>query len=481
MSQLQNDEPVLHDRLGRQSMVTRVSDEVAKCSPPCVFGIHGEWGSGKTSFLHQLHWDLIGDCPQQTKEESEAAKKRRGKHGRYQDSVTVVWFEAWRYQHEKDPVIALLHEIRTQLPLYSKWLTEGKKLTEVAIRAALLAMEDMTKRIGIAPSKIQESGEQWERDHLAVALPSHTIRQHLNAALDQLLGKKKATKREHARLVVLIDDLDRCEPAAAFRLLEGIKIYLNLPSCVFVLGMNQRIIERAIAKHTAPDESPDVRHEYACEYLDKLCTNIWHLPLIDDPVDPLGQWLPEDLPHRDQFLGIVREHGCLAANARKIKSFANVLVRFVNQRKGRQLTPIVPARRAKVLSRRARLTVLMACLYHDHHELYRMIEADAEFYNLMHQWVTGLVHVDRAKNAPHALLCRLKLPTGFKQAGGESAELKEGAPSPQGEATFPDPVRGNVFRLQSLIRALGKVEVSELRDYLMSGKTREEEDENTSR
>ena len=64
MSDLQNDEPVLHDRLGRRSMVASVGDEVATCSPPCVFGIHGEWGSGKTSFLHQLHWYLTGDCPQ---------------------------------------------------------------------------------------------------------------------------------------------------------------------------------------------------------------------------------------------------------------------------------------------------------------------------------------------------------------------------------------------------------------------------------
>ncbi len=81
MSRSHNDEPVLQDRLGRQSMVKRVADEVATCTPPCVFGIHGDWGSGKTSFLHQLHWDLVGKCPQQTTAERQAAGKNVGKGG----------------------------------------------------------------------------------------------------------------------------------------------------------------------------------------------------------------------------------------------------------------------------------------------------------------------------------------------------------------------------------------------------------------
>ena len=458
MFEVQNDEPTLQDKLKRGQMVTRVGDEVAACAPPCVFGVHGEWGSGKTSFLHQLHWYLTGDCPQQSDDERKAAGTGNGKQaGRYENDVTIVWFEAWRYQHENDPVIALLHEIRTQLPLYSKWLNEGRKLTAVAIRGALLSMEDLTKRIGFKASKVQEAGEQWERENLAVALPSHTIRQHLNEALRQLLGKKSG-KRRNARLVVLIDDLDRCEPAAAFKLLEGIKIYLNLSSCVFVLGMNQRIIERAIAKHTAPDESDDIRHEYAREYLDKLCTNIWHLPLLDNPATLLGQWLPTDLARRELFLGVMRTHRCVAANPRKIKSFANVLLRFAEH------LGVGGLHGDWIASHR--LLVLMACLYHDHYELYRMIESEPTFYNLMRQWATGIVPVDPEKKAPHELLCRLRLAMGFKET---DVTEREPTPASKPYSTFADPVRGNVFRLQSLVRELGEVKVSELRRYLLSG------------
>ncbi len=49
-----NDEPTLVDRLNRRGLVRDVGEVIATCQPPQVFGIHGDWGMGKTSFLHQV-------------------------------------------------------------------------------------------------------------------------------------------------------------------------------------------------------------------------------------------------------------------------------------------------------------------------------------------------------------------------------------------------------------------------------------------
>ena len=268
-----NDEPTLLDRLNRSELVKRVGNAIIGCRPPVVLGIHGDWGAGKTSFLHQLHFYLKGECPQRSAEEIDEATCPRTIHPDT-DYLTIVWFEAWRYQNEPVPIAALLQEIRTQLPWYSKALAETKKLGEIAMRSALLSLDDLTKKIGLQAATvktIQETGEKWEQENLATSLPAHMIRAHLDHALGQLLGRDaiepkprgrtKADKprRQAYRLVVLVDDLDRCEPDAAFKLLEGIKIYLNLPSCIFVLGMNQWIIERAIAKQLKAESSDEDR------------------------------------------------------------------------------------------------------------------------------------------------------------------------------------------------------------------------------
>ena len=83
-------------------------------------------------------------------------------------------------------------------------------------------------------------------------------------------------------LVVFIDDVDRCEPKAAYRLLEGLKIYLTLDNCVFVLGMNQKAIEEAIAQRMKylADDDPAMR---AAAYMEKLCQNVWRLPAVRKP------------------------------------------------------------------------------------------------------------------------------------------------------------------------------------------------------
>ena len=285
-------------------MIEEVGEAIANCTPPQVFGVHGDWGLGKTSFLHQVQWYLTGDCPQQPEAAAEEANGELpgGKHA---GTVEAVWFDAWRYQNENSPVVALLQEMRAQLSWKKQTASSMRRSAEIAVRGALLSMEDLTKKIGFQYSKIQQANREWESENLASALPSHTLRGLLQSAISQLLPKKSQNGVQ-PRLAVFIDDVDRCEPEAAYRLLEGLKIYLTLDNCVFVLGMNQKAVEEAIKKRMGTeDEEPSVRaaehsaqaaertarsakhSARAAAYMEKLCQNVWHLPAIREPEEAL--------------------------------------------------------------------------------------------------------------------------------------------------------------------------------------------------
>ena len=431
-----------------------------------MFGVHGDWGSGKTSFLHALQLYLTGDCPQAAGSLCEPKEVESWKPWKAQSHVVVVWFEAWRYQHESAPVVALLHEIRARLSLASQAWAKTKKLTHVAIKGALFGLESVTKRIGLQASKVQEVGEKWEKDHFAEQFPSHTLREFLKDTMNKLLPGG-----EKGRLVVLVDDLDRCEPQAAYRLLEGIKIYLNLPNCVFVLGVNQSVIEQSLAEQIAKDKAEKPSEEArqrARDYLDKICKNYWHLPAHRDIGKLVDDWLRRaevDVPlagpdadrTADKTLGAaLSADRCLPANPRKIKAFVNTLARFLVAARGRVPQLGYP---------RPELCAVLAYLYQFHPEIYRVIEWQPAFFQELRNWCErgapaplGLdTRPDPTAVPVHELFRALTRP--------HEPHTDPMAPTPitAGDRdTFPDPARGNVFRIQKLVRAIGSQVTPEL-------------------
>jgi hypothetical protein len=71
------------------------------------------------------------------------------------------------------------------------------------------------------------------------------------------------------RLVVFIDDLDRCKMEATFDILEATKLLLNSKDCVYVLGLDYRRICDAISVVVGKGSE---------EYLDKIIQLPFHIP-----------------------------------------------------------------------------------------------------------------------------------------------------------------------------------------------------------
>jgi hypothetical protein len=477
-----DDHATLIDSLERIPLVTRLAAAVMTCTPPRVFGVHGDWGAGKTSFLHQLHFLLDGLSARKTwaDEQKHLLASVRAKHPNWafptqtiEEDALVIWFEAWRYQHEPAPVVPLIHEIRGQLGPLVRATNWGKKIAEVTVRSGLLQLEQIakfawlqsaaaitvaSKGSGLAAT-VQEQGERWEREHLAEKLPAETLREQLEHAVEQLLGRsRKAEEGARRRLVVLIDDLDRCEPQATYRLLEGIKIYLNIPNCVFVLGMDQRIIEEAIAE-SAPGakDSPKVARRRAREYLEKLFQEVYHLPIVEFVPAHVMAWLPEDEDALTEVPKAVRDKlnnvldlypECIPANPRKIKAFAAVLWRFLTEPDktdvaGAGFAPLdnypEPAGKNPYES----LVLILASLYHFHPEIYRVLEAhDEAFYDRLWKWCA------QSEKQPDDHASVIDLERAFTVQAPANAGM---AKLPGMNSMHGDYSRGNILRIQRLV------------------------------
>lgn len=454
---LLGDKPTLDDALNRQGIVEELAYRILTCPTPLVLGIHGDWGAGKTSFLMQLQY-LLSQTEARLNIDSQAPKLL---------NPVTVWFDAWRYQSEAVPVVALLSAIREEFGRVAKTTSWLKKMGDVTIRSLLAMLSDIGKFIQfeVMPdaAKVQAFGEQWEKDHLANKLTTDTALEFLQEAINILLrgSTNKNSQSPTRRVVVFIDDLDRCEPEAAYKLLEGLKIYLHLENCVFILGMNQRAVEDAIASRLPKSlENQDhITRIRAAAYLEKICQNVWRLPLPEDPAKILQGWIGSQIGNQNQNAAIdlnqlnqlfatafIDQNGtpikCLPPNPRRLKGLANFLLRHLD---------LLPETTDPNMQKRDfRNLLLVAYVFQFHHDLFVRWQYEPKLYNLLLRWLRS----ELSDETKPIFLKALQLP--------ESLIRDASTPTPtyNVQPNYPDPGEANLFWIAPLLLDMAEQHVA---------------------
>ncbi|GEM_PF-5412106 len=130
------------------------------------------------------------------------------------------------------------------------------------------------------------------------------------------------------RLVIFVDDLDRCLPDKAVGVLEGIKLFLSVPNTVFVVGVDVQVLARGIQVHyaqrgLAPTDGQLLGVD-GLRYLEKIV----QLPFTIPPISPekLGTSRLAQQLLADGDDGAWLDIGIrgFAGNPRSVKRFATI-------------------------------------------------------------------------------------------------------------------------------------------------------------
>ncbi len=297
---------------------------------PLTIAINGAWGSGKTSLMRSIR-ELLVDTTRELDGTDDSVFR----------PCRTVWFNAWKYSSQDAILIALVEEI------------VGQMMSEEFPRQRLDQM------------RLSDGGLDWSRISTTVAdLVNETDSPDLKGMLssDASLLKNLPLLREFERfldrliswsitgvasrlrpesfsdtdgaLVFFIDDLDRCQPTRVARVLETVKLFMDRPGCVFVLGMDSEIVEKSVK---AQYRSIDGFDEHA--YMDKIVQLQFNLP----PIRPehIQGYIREDLVDGRfeqnpilRYLETVSE--AVEANPRTVKRFLNTFAiqRSLAERRG---------------------------------------------------------------------------------------------------------------------------------------------------
>lgn len=250
--------------------LSRLVDEI---EDPMVIAVDGAWGSGKSHFL----------------------KLWAGSHQKaHEQDTTVVYFDAFENDYFDEPLIGLTKAIIDRLPPTSttrKFIQNTKKmasrLTMPALRVGgAIATAGATEITGaIADAAIRSGWRETEKaseQFWSQFTAKQSAMFQFRKALDELTGSDGTERR---RLVIIIDELDRCRPDYALSLLEIAKHFFSTDNVHFVLGVNLSELRNSVKARYGASINAE-------KYLQKFLSIVFPFH--------------SDLPHRRQQAGFVK-------------------------------------------------------------------------------------------------------------------------------------------------------------------------------
>lgn len=247
---------------------------------PTSIGIFGNWGYGKSSLMLLLEKEI---------NEEIAMHVAEGNTPR----ILQVRFNGWQYESYETTKYSL---IQVLLDSVEKYLSDNRDVFEKldillkrinllklgvlllkkyvwdkipnAIKSNLPQADDLKECIGV--DDITKFQNEFQNEHTSLFVTK------FRTLLESIVEEAKFDS-----IIVYIDDLDRCSGEKMIECIEAIKLFLNVKNTAFVLGADERMVERAIKEHY-PEIEQDKRQIYSpfSDYLEKLIQIPYRLPRL---------------------------------------------------------------------------------------------------------------------------------------------------------------------------------------------------------
>lgn len=171
-----------------------------------------------------------------------------------------------KYRAEAEQLRQHLRELETNLAQARESLAEA----EASGAAAMERLQQMTGARLLERYLSERIAKAEYRQYLGLVALAHRDLRDLDAYLRAAADTGDETAID--RIVLYIDDLDRCAPDTVVRVLEAVHLLLALPLFVVVVGVDERWLRRSLAgRHSSDVPSPSA-------YLDKIFQLTYRLP-----------------------------------------------------------------------------------------------------------------------------------------------------------------------------------------------------------
>lgn len=253
------------DQFGKSEELVDIIEVLDKLEDNFTISLDGDWGTGKTFFVKHLEMVLTYyyECHLGKNSDEGLAKiiVENGKLNKLKISKQImpVYYNAWMYDNHSDPMASLIYNIINRYGI----VVDSKIYHDVKSKAA-----KFLKLISYGP--LSNVGEVFSSDGDILSDVDYieNIKNEIKNIFDDIITERTS------KLLIIIDELDRCRPDYAVRVLERIKHFFDDDRIIFLVVVNKSELVHTISKFYGDNFS-------STKYLNKFFTLNFRLANID--------------------------------------------------------------------------------------------------------------------------------------------------------------------------------------------------------
>lgn len=257
------DVPRRHDQddlFGIKVYQDALIDYIKFTDTPITIALQGEWGSGKTSLMNLLKWNL---CDTDN------------------SPYYPVWINTWQYSLMKTPgqtIISILEGIVSQIIAIKpnqSWNESKKKIGGIFKKIATVGAKAAVGVVGVDGGIVDELVGEENSVKSDISQLKEEIGRLIEEALNSNTSKQGFT--------FYIDDLDRIDPPVAVEILELLKNIFDLEKCVFILAIDYDVVIKGLKPKFG--ELTDKNEREFRSFFDKIIQLPFSMPVASYNVD----------------------------------------------------------------------------------------------------------------------------------------------------------------------------------------------------
>lgn len=218
------------DYIDRNKYLNSFINIIDKIRESKIIALDGDWGSGKTWFVKSLEYLMNEDIDFKTNNIDIDILNS------VKDNYMTFYYNAWENDDAQSAMLSLMYKLVNDSCMEKDKDSKGPipRILNTVIKYATAGAVDVKNDL---------FGEQWTNKQITDSIKtSEKIKESFKELIDSLLVENKN------KILIIIDEIDRCKPTFAINLIENIKHFYDDDRIVFLIATNNKQLGATVCK-----------------------------------------------------------------------------------------------------------------------------------------------------------------------------------------------------------------------------------------